>query len=368
MNREKNTGKNIRVAITHGDFNGIGYEIIIKALSDKRLTELFTPIVYGSSKIASYYKKMFNSDIHFNLVRKAELANPRRINIVNTTPPEILIEVGTISPVAGEMAFKALEKAIDDINWGHADVLVTAPINKKSIQSEQFRYKGHTDYLAAKFGVEDYLMLMVSGSLRIGMVTGHIPVKDIAGALTRELIMSKLRVLWQSLQRDFGIVKPKIAVLGLNPHAGDQGLIGNEEEMSIIPAIKQAVDEGMYVFGPYPADGFFATPDYREFDAVLAMYHDQGMLPFKVLGFESGVNFTAGLPIVRTSPAHGTAFNIAGKNQASPDSFRQAIYLALDIFRNRTEYDEVHANPLLPAEETNDRNGRAAGQAANQPE
>ena len=313
----------VRIGITHGDFNGIGYEIIIKTLADKRTLEMFTPIVYGSSKIASYYRKALDlDDINFNLVKKADFANPRRVNIVNVFNDEVKIEVGKLSPVAGNLAVLALDRVIEDINWGKIDVLVTGPINKSNIQSENFKFKGHTDYLASKFNVENFLMLMVSGNLRVGMVTEHIPLKDIPSKITKERILQKIRVMRHSLQKDFGVRKPKIAVLGLNPHAGDNGLIGTEEQEIIQPAIEAANQEGILTFGPYPSDGFFGSSNFRKFDGILAMYHDQGMLPFKTLGFDNGVNFTAGLPIVRTSPAHGTAFGIAGKNEASPDSFR----------------------------------------------
>lgn len=337
----------IKVGITHGDFNGISYEIIIKTLMDKRSLELFTPVVYGSSKIASYYRKTLDMlDVNFNLIKKADYANPQRANIINCFNKEVKIEIGKIAPAAGEVAFYALEKAIEDLKWGKIDVLVTAPINKKNIQSDKFKFKGHTEYLANKFNEENHLMLMVGNDLRIGILTGHIPLADVSGYITEELILNKIRVLDKTLKMDFNIRKPKIAVLGLNPHASDSGLIGTEETEIIIPAIQQANDENILTFGPYPADGFFGSVNYRNFDAILAMYHDQGMLPFKTFSFDTGVNYTAGLPIIRTSPAHGTAFDIAGKNIASPDSFRQAIYLAIDIFRNRQEFEEINKNPL----------------------
>ncbi|MCD4697347.1 MAG: 4-hydroxythreonine-4-phosphate dehydrogenase PdxA, partial [Bacteroidales bacterium] len=319
----------------------------IKTLMDKRSLELFTPVVYGSSKIASYYRKTLDMlDVNFNLIKKADYANPQRANIINCFNKEVKIEIGKIAPAAGEVAFYALEKAIEDLKWGKIDVLVTAPINKKNIQSDKFKFKGHTEYLANKFNEENHLMLMVGNDLRIGILTGHIPLADVSGYITEELILNKIRVLDKTLKMDFNIRKPKIAVLGLNPHASDSGLIGTEETEIIIPAIQQANDENILTFGPYPADGFFGSVNYRNFDAILAMYHDQGMLPFKTFSFDTGVNYTAGLPIIRTSPAHGTAFDIAGKNIASPDSFRQAIYLAIDIFRNRQEFEEINKNPL----------------------
>lgn len=354
----------IKVGITHGDFNGISYEIIIKSFLDKRNLELFTPIVYGSSKVASYYRKAFDMlDVNFNLIKKADYANPKRANIINCYNDEIKIEVGKITPQAGELAFYALEKAVDDLKWGKIDVLVTAPINKKNIQSEKFKFSGHTDYLADKFSAEEHLMLMVSSDLRIGMVTEHLPLKDVASAITEDVILNKLKVMNKSLQMDFNIRKPKIAVLGLNPHASDDGLIGAEEKEVIIPAIDKANDQGILAFGPFPADGFFSSSNYKNYDAILAMYHDQGMLPFKTFAFETGVNFTAGLPVVRTSPAHGTAFDIAGKNIASPDSFRQAIYTAMDIHRNRLEYNELNKNPLQVSQPTGKEPAREAHKA-----
>jgi 4-hydroxythreonine-4-phosphate dehydrogenase len=346
LNQKENTHK-IKVGITHGDFNGISYEIIIKTLRDNRLLELFTPVIYGSSKIASYYRKTFNyQDVNFNLVKKAEYANPKRTNIINCYDQEVKIEIGKQSSIAGELAFLALEKAIEDLNKKSIDVLVTAPINKKNIQSEKFNFFGHTDYLANKYNTNDHLMIMVSDKLRIGILTGHIPVKEIANTITEEMVLNKIKIMNKSLKMDFGIRKPKIAVLGLNPHAGDNGLIGSEENEIISPAIQQATNEKILAFGPYPADGFFGSTNYNSFDGILAMYHDQGMLPFKTFAFDSGINFTAGLPIIRTSPAHGTAFDIAGKNIASPNSFRQAIYTAVDIYKNRNQFEELNKNPL----------------------
>lgn len=339
----------IKIGITHGDFNGIGYEIILKVMNDKRLLELFTPVIYGSSKIASYYRKAFDlADVNFNLIKKADYANPKKPNIINIYGDEVKVEIGSISKKAGELAFLALEKAIEDLNWGKLDALVTAPISKSNIQSDKFMFSGHTEYLASKFNVEDHLMLMVSGNLRIGIITGHIPIRKVSEMISADLILRKIRVMEKSLRMDFNINKPKVAVLGLNPHAGDNGLIGTEEGEFIQPAIKKAKDIGILAYGPYPADGFFGSSNYCNFDGILAMYHDQGMLPFKTFGFEQGVNFTAGLPIIRTSPAHGTAFDIAGKNIASPDSFRHALYLAIDIQRNRKTYEESAKNPLDP--------------------
>ncbi|GAP43487.1 MULTISPECIES: 4-hydroxythreonine-4-phosphate dehydrogenase PdxA [Lentimicrobium] len=342
------------VGITHGDINSISYEIIIKSFVDNRIFELITPVVYGSSKIASYHRKMLNvSDFSFNLIKKADMANPKRANIVNIHDQEVKIEMGKSTQIAGELALLALENATEDLKKGLIDVLVTAPINKQNIQSKDFHFPGHTEYLANKFGATDYLMLMVSNKLRIGVVTGHMPLREVPGHLTEELLLHKIRILHQSLVQDFAIQSPRIALLGINPHAGDSGLLGSEETNVITPAIQKAFGSGMMVFGPFPADGFFGSSNYTQFDGILAMYHDQGMLPFKTLSFDSGVNFTAGLPVIRTSPAHGTAYEIAGKDMASPDSFRAALYLAADIYYNRRQYKEITANPLqLSKQET----------------
>ncbi|MBC8489305.1 MAG: 4-hydroxythreonine-4-phosphate dehydrogenase PdxA [Bacteroidetes bacterium] len=337
----------VRVGITHGDFNGISYEIIIKTFEDPRMLEMFTPVIYGSSKVASYYRKTLNIlDVTFNLIKKADYANPKRANIINCYDKEVKIEIGKLSEKAGELAYLALERAIEDLNRGKIDILVTAPINKNNIQSEKFNFSGHTDYLADKYEAKDHIMMMVSNNVRIGIITGHIPLKDVHSKISEDLVLNKINVMNKSLQMDFGINKPKIAVLGLNPHAGDGGLIGKEEIEIITPAINKANDENILTFGPYPADGFFGSANYTNFDGILAMYHDQGMIPFKAFSFDHGINFTAGLPIVRTSPAHGTAFDIAGKNIASPDSFRQAIFSAIDIYKNRKLYEELNKNPL----------------------
>jgi 4-hydroxythreonine-4-phosphate dehydrogenase len=350
--QENIENRDVKVAVTHGDFNGIGYEVIIKTFRNQTMLDLCTPVVYGSSKLASYHKKAINENrLHFNLVKSARDAVNHRLNIVNVFYQEARVELGTSNPLAGELAFTALEKAVHDLKHGDVDVLVTAPINKDNIQSNEFHFPGHTEYLAEKFESDTALMLMVAGDLRIGVVTGHIPIKDVSGAISKSLIVKKLKIMFQSLRRDFNIRKPKIAVLGLNPHAGDNGLIGKEELEEIIPAVNELNSKGELVYGPFSSDGFFADGKYKGFDAILAMYHDQGLIPFKTLAFDEGVNFTAGLPVVRTSPGHGTAYDIAGKNLAKPDSFRAAVYLAIDIFRNRKMYDEVNANPLpLPSQ------------------
>lgn len=351
----------LRIGITHGDVNGIGYEVIMKSLSDLRILELFTPVVYGSSKVASYHKKAIDlNDFNFNIVKSADQALEGKPNLVNIYAQEIKIVLGQSAEIAGEVAFLALEAAVADLKKGHIDALVTGPINKQNIQSKQFQFPGHTEYLTQKFGAEQSLMLMVGSGLRIGVITGHVPLAKVSGQITRELVIKKLNLLKKSLLIDFGIRKPRIALLGINPHAGDKGVIGNEEQDVLVPAIQQAFDMGILAFGPYPADGFFGSGMYRHFDGVLAMYHDQGLIPFKLLSFHGGVNYTAGLPIVRTSPAHGTAYELAGKNEASPDAFREAIYLAMDIVKNRRLHQEISANPLsasmLDADSDSDRN------------
>lgn len=353
----KRDANRVKVGITHGDLNGIGYEIIIKSLQDQRMLDTITPVVYGASKVASYHRKVLDmNEFNFNLVKNAELANPKRPNIVNCYEQEVKIDIGKSTDIGGELAFLALEKASHDLKKGLIDVMVTAPINKKNIQSKEFHFPGHTEYLAEKFETSDFLMLMVSHNLRIGVVTTHMPIAEVPQALTSENILHKLRIMNHSLKRDFSIPRPRIALLGLNPHAGDSGLLGKEEEETIIPTIKEAFDEGILAYGPYAADGFFGSSMFNKFDGILAMYHDQGMIPFKALSFESGVNYTAGIPFIRTSPAHGTAYEIAGKNEASPESMRAAIFLATDIFHNRERYDEMNKDPL-PMKEATKENG-----------
>jgi 4-hydroxythreonine-4-phosphate dehydrogenase len=348
MIRTSENENRIVVGITHGDINSISYEVIIKTCLDQRITELFTPVVYGTSKAASYHRKMLNiPDFSFNIIRSADQASPKKANLLNLSDKEVKIDLGESTVIAGEMALLSINTAVEDLKKGHIDVLVTAPVNKHNVQEAyQKPFSGHTGYLAEKFGATSYLMLMVGETLRIGVITEHIPLEMVSKSITTDLISDKIRILEESLRKDFDIRKPRIAVLGLNPHAGDDGLIGHEEKEIILPAIEAARQKGMLVFGPYPADGFFASSNYKQFDAVLAMYHDQGLIPFKTLNFENGVNFTAGLPYVRTSPAHGTAFDIAGKDLASPDSMRAATYLACEIFKNRLQWAEINKNPL----------------------
>jgi 4-hydroxythreonine-4-phosphate dehydrogenase len=316
----------IKVGISHGDINGIGYEVIIKTLMDSHILEMCTPIIYGSPKVAAYHRKAINiENLSFNHVRGAQEASPNKANIINCIDENIRVELGKSTPSAGESSFFALEKAVSDLQKGMIDVLITAPINKHNIQSEHFKFPGHTEYLSKQFNAEDSVMLMIAENLKIGVATGHIPVVDVPRNLSKKRILSKLRIINRSLVQDFAVTNPRIAVLGLNPHAGDSGLTGKEELEIITPAIDQARNEGIAAMGPYPADGFFGSGDYARFDAILAMYHDQGLIPFKLISFERGVNFTAGLSIIRTSPAHGTAFNIAGEGKASPDSFRGLV-------------------------------------------
>jgi len=335
------------IGITHGDLNGIGYEIIIKALSDPRITEILTPVVYGHSKVASYHRKSVDvGEFNFHNIKNPDQALDKKINLINCSDEEVRIELGKSTPIAGKMARIALERAVNDLKRGKIHAVVTAPINKENIQSEDFPFPGHTEYFAANFNTRDYLMLMVSGNLRIGVVTGHIPLKDVPSKITPALLESRIRILNRSLLRDFGIRKPKIAILGLNPHAGENGLLGDEESKIITPVLKKLQEDGIWAYGPYPSDGFFGSDTYKKFDGILAMYHDQGLIPFKAIAFENGVNYTAGLPIVRTSPDHGTAYDLAGKDQASPSSMLAAIFLAVDIVRNRRVYDEISSDPL----------------------
>ncbi len=347
---ETSSSPRLRVGITHGDFNGVGYEVILKMLDDPRILELCTPVVYGSAKIAAYYRKglelAFN--IPFNQIQQASQARTDAVNIVNVIGQEAHIAPGESTPEAGEAAFIALERAVADLKEETIDVLLTAPINKANIQSDTFRFAGHTEYLASACGDgAEPLMILFNDRIRVALVTTHLPLAKIAEAITEDAIVAKLQLFNQSLTADFAIVKPRIAVLSLNPHAGDGGLLGVEEKEIIAPAIERARNQlKIHAFGPYPADGFFGNGLYTKFDGVLAMYHDQGLAPFKTLAMESGVNFTAGLPYVRTSPDHGTGYDIAGKGVASEASMRAALYAAIDIFRSRRTHNEMTASPL----------------------
>ena len=337
----------LRVGITHGDINGVGYEVILKAFENAVMLDLCTPIVYGSPKVAAYHRKAIDSQTGFTIINSATEANRGKLNILACVDDELKVELGNPTEDAGKAALASLERALADYREGLIDILVTAPINKHTIQAENFHFPGHTEYIQERAGEgEKALMILMKDELRVALVTGHLPVKSISSAITKELIQEKLTIFERSLSRDFRIEKPRIAVLALNPHAGDQGLLGTEEQEVIIPALAEMKEKGMFCYGPYPADGFFGSELYTKFDGVLAMYHDQGLAPFKALAMEDGVNYTAGLPIVRTSPAHGTAYGIAGQGIASSSSMRHAIYSALDIYRNRIAYDEARRNPL----------------------
>lgn len=340
-------GKRLRIGISLGDINGIGPEVILKSLHDSRIISNITPIIYGSSTLIKFYLKHFNlADVSIQSIQKAEEANPKKINVLNVWTNEVAVNFGQQNADGGKYALLSLKKAVEDLASTKFDALVTAPINKKNIQSDEFNFPGHTEYLASYSNEENPLMLMVFNQLRVGVVTGHIPLNEVSKAINEKKILLKLEILKKTLNQDFNITQPKIAVLGLNPHSGDNGLIGKEEQEVILPAIEKARNQNILAFGPYPADGFFASAQYKKFDAVLAMYHDQGLTPFKTISESYGVNFTAGLPIVRTSPDHGTAYDIAGKNIADEASFRNAIYAAEDIYRNRNEYRGLIANQL----------------------
>lgn len=339
----------LRVGITHGDFNGVGYEVILKMLDDARILELCTPIIYGSAKIAAFYRKSLELAGPWQPVQinSAADASADVVNIINVIGQEAHITPGEASKEAGEAAFIALERAVEDLKNGHIDVLLTAPINKSTIQSDTFRFPGHTEYLAASAADGSQpLMILFNENIRVALVTTHLPIAKVPEAITTENIVEKLALFNKSLTTDFAVVKPRIAVLALNPHAGEEGLLGKEEKEIIAPAIEKARQMKIHAFGPYAADGFFGNGLYTKFDGVLAMYHDQGLAPFKTLAMDSGVNFTAGLPFVRTSPDHGTGYDIAGKNRASEESMRAALYAAIDIYRSRQAFNEMTASPL----------------------
>lgn len=338
----------IRVGISHGDINGISYEIILKALADERIEELCTPVVFGSSRLVTFFRKALGlEDFYFHATNSADDIRDGEINIVNITPDELKVESGQPTAESGRVAFMALERATEALAAGKIDVLVTAPINKSTIQSDQFSFPGHTEYLQAKAADgSEALMVLFDDYVRVALVTTHLPMSEIARSIDKEKIMRKLKAFDSSLRCDFGIERPKIAVLSLNPHCGDNGMLGAEEKEIIAPAIEESLDNGVLAFGPYAADGFFGNGAYRNFDGVLAMYHDQGLAPFKALAGNHGVNFTAGLPFVRTSPDHGTGYDIAGKFKADPTSMREAIYKAIDIKRHRDNYLSASANPL----------------------
>ena len=335
------------IGISCGDLNGIGIEVIIKTFSDNRILEQCTPVIFASNKAINFYRKAL-PEINFNYQSTKELnrLNIKQVNVFNCWEEEVVITPGVLNEIGGRYAVKSLEDAVNALKQKWIDGLVTAPVHKKNIQSATFNYPGHTPYLKDIFGVNDVLMMLYAGNFRVGLVTEHIPLNEVAKFITRENLISKLQLLNQSLKKDFGIDKPRIAVLGLNPHAGDEGLIGNEEETIIKPALKDARQKDILAFGPYSADAFFARRQFTKFDAVLAMYHDQGLIPFKTLASGEGVNFTAGLPGVRTSPDHGVAFDIAGKNKADESSFMAAVFECIDIINRRFTFEENHKNPL----------------------
>lgn len=347
--KERSSRPPVKVGISIGDINGIGPEVIMKALADNRMLIDCTPVIYGSTKVFSFYKKNVRvRDFNYQTIKSADDARKRKINVINVWNEETQINLGQVSETSGKYAFESLKSATSDLASGKIDVLVTAPISKDAMGKADFKFPGHTEYLADMAGEEEALMLMVSSGLRVGLVTIHVPLKEVVEMITIDRVVEKIKAFNNSLKKDFGITRPKIAVFGLNPHAGESGKMGTEEQEIILPAINRAKNEGVLAVGPFPADGFFGSPNRSNYDGVLAMYHDQGLAAFKALSFEEGVNFTAGLPIVRTSPDHGTAFDIAGKNLASGESMRNAIYLAIDVYRNHLLEKEVSANPLQP--------------------
>ncbi|MBQ8423794.1 MAG: 4-hydroxythreonine-4-phosphate dehydrogenase PdxA [Coprobacter sp.] len=338
----------LRIGITHGDINGVGYEVILKTLSDPRIVEICTPVVYGSSKVAAYHRKALDlPPFNFNIITSGEQCAAGKVNMINCFDDELKVELSKATPQAGEAALLALEAATADLQAGFIDAIVTAPINKNTIQSDKFHFPGHTEYFESRVGEgKKSLMILLNERIRVALVTTHEPIAKVPALITRERILEKLEIFNRSLHEDFLIQKPRIAVLSLNPHAGENGLLGSEEQEVIIPALEEANNRGILCFGPYAADGFFGSGQFDRFDGILAMYHDQGLAPFKTLAMEDGVNYTAGLPIVRTSPAHGTAYDITGQNKASEDSFRHALYLAIDVCNNRATHRAAHANPL----------------------
>jgi len=327
------------IGISIGDFNGIGPEVVIKALNDNRILRHLTPVIYADGRVISFYRKQLDlQNFTYNQTKSIESIHQRKVNVLNLNEQEIEITPGEPGKSGGEYAIASLRRALEDLKAGKIHAIATAPLSKEMVQSDDFKFPGHTEFLTQEDGAKDSLMFLVAEGLRVGVVTGHIPLKEVAQAVTQERIETKLNLMIKSLKKDFGIKKPRIAVLGLNPHAGENGLLGEEEEKIISPSIKTFKDKGNLVFGPYPADGFFGTNQFRSFDGILAMYHDQGLIPFKNMAFDTGVNFTAGLSFIRTSPDHGTGFPIAGKGEASETSMRNAIYMAGDIFKNRSEH------------------------------
>lgn len=337
----------VRVGISIGDFNGIGPEIIMKSLKDKTITDFFTPIIFGSGKLFTYQKNIFKLNLNFNYITETSQAQNGKLNMLNLVKDNSNVELGKPTEESTKMAIDSLEAATEALMKGEIDVLVTAPINKDEMMKMGFKHAGHTGYFEEKFNKKG-LMFLVTDGLKVAVSTHHIPISQVAENISKEKIKKQIKALNQTLIEDFSISKPKIAVLGLNPHSGDGGVIGNEEIEIISPAIKELSDQGIMAFGPFPADSFFQPSKYQSFDAVLAMYHDQGLAPFKTLAYEEGVNYTAGLPFIRTSPDHGVAYDIAGKNIADEQSFMEAIFMAIKIFKNRSDYKEMMANRLQP--------------------
>lgn len=330
-----------KIGITQGDINGISYEVIMKALMDPKIMDICTPVVYGLAKVASFHRKALNlQDFSFQFVKDVEHLSLKKPNLISLNETEIKVDLGESTPIAGKMAELSLETACKDLKNNLIDAIVTAPINKSNIQSETFNFTGHTEYLSHTFSSQNTMMMMISDTLKIGFVTNHVAIQDLPSVISESLVLQKIEILNNSLKKDFACTNPKIAVLSLNPHSGDSGLIGNEENEIIKPAVADAFSRKINVFGPFASDGFFASGQYLQFDAILALYHDQGMIPFKLLAKDDGVNYTAGLPIVRTSPAHGTAYHLAGKNSATAQQMRSAIYLAIDILNNRAAFTE----------------------------
>lgn len=335
----------IKVGISIGDLNGIGSEVVLKTFEDKRMLDFCTPVIFASAKVMSFLRKQLHSETNFQGVDKARDVIAGKINVVNVWRESVDINFGKEDNSIGAYAIKSLKNATRALKNGEVDVLVTAPINKSNIQAEDFKFPGHTDYLAQELEGES-LMFMITDDLKVGLLTDHVAVKDVADHITPELIRNKINTIHDSLIKDFGIRKPKIAVLGINPHSGDNGVIGKEDDTVLKPTLKEINEKGILVYGPYAADSFFGSDGYKKFDAIVAAYHDQGLIPFKTLSFGKGVNYTAGLNKVRTSPDHGTAYEIAGKGQADPGSFKEAVFAAISIYRKRAEYEEYSQNPL----------------------
>ena len=335
------------IGISVGDLNGIGIELIIKTFSDNRIMDFCTPIVFGSNKVINFYRKLSpDFSINYTSIKEISRALPKQLNIINVWEEDVDVQPGQMNETGGKYGVRSLQAAVNALKESTIDALITAPLHKFTMQSSEFNFTGHTPYLQQVFKADDVLMLMIAENMRVGLLTEHVAIGEVAKQITKEKIMQKINLLKNSLQKDFGIEKPKIAILGLNPHAGDEGLVGKEEKEIIRPAVLEAKKNDVTVMGPYSADAFFARGHHEKFDAVLAMYHDQGLIPFKSLALGEGTNFTAGLPVIRTSPDHGTAFDIAGKNKADESSFRAAIFAAIEIFDTRIEYDDMRKNPL----------------------